>query len=431
MSSTSAIFRANPGLIVAIALCVVVPLVLLVSALLMRSAGTSLRPVILLAVLLLPLVFIFLVGSLATAREPMLQANPTASLEVHDGHFVHPQNLFGLGVSTDQIRDAKAIFPEFLAEAELAELATVGTGETVLAAQFPSAESAKRAAASLWQTFQIHNTSGDEERGWRGKRGLNSDYIELFRSGRQLFFWTALTKRAAADRRIGSMLADIAPQTESRTLIPWLDVLPYLFRSGGVKVMSLSLLVVLYAVCFFKGAAWAGSSPALAGVSAVPASELATRLESINTLDVPFQLERGEKPNEFFVTWRYADAKWIDRARAHGLQRTFRIRMRLDEAAHTVRATDYAAGYDWSAGRGGAQIQWRATSGLVLFQTEHRRVFGVQLDEHGQLKPELSYAYQFNLNEMKSPLIAATTNAGWNWRPTMWQGPVWLRWLTE
>ena len=40
-------------------------------------------------------------------------------------------------------------------------------------------------------------------------------------------------------------------------------------------------------------------------------------------------------------------------------------------------------------------------------------------------------AYTFNLQEMKSPLVDAVTRAGWDWRPTVWQGPAWLRWLTE
>ena len=169
----------------------------------------------------------------------------------------------------------------------------------------------------------------------------------------------------------------------------------------------------------------------MSGVSAVTATELATRLEAINTLDVPFRIERGASANEFFATWRYADAKWVDLARAHGLRRTFRIRLMLDEAAHTVRATDYAAGYDWSAGGDGARVEWQAMLGIVFFQTEQQRVFGLQLDEQGRFKPELSYSYKFNLDEMKSPLLTAVTRAGWNWRPTVWQGPSWLRWLTE
>ena len=196
----------------------------------------------------------------------------------------------------------------------------------------------------------------------------------------------------------------------------------------AVGLIAYLFIVVLY---YFKGAAWAGTSPAKPGVTPLGASQVEQRLESINELDVPFQIERGAQPNEFFATWRYADAKWIDLHRARGMKRTLRIRMVLDEANQTVRATDYAASFDWSAGRGGANLEWKTGLGIVFFQYEHQRVFGLQLDEQGRFKPELSYAYTFNLQEMKSPLIEAVTRAGWNWRPTVWQGPTWLRWLTE
>lgn len=433
MSSSTAIFRANPGLIVAIALCLAILLVLALVGVIMRAGGASLRAIVFLAVLMLPLVFVFLIGSLVRARVPSTRPEVTPGLEVRDGHFADREKLFGAALPADQMRDAKAIFPEFFAEAELAELGIVGTGETVLIAQFPTTEAAKRAAAFLWKTFQMYNTSGDEERGWRGKRRQNSDYIELLRTGRQLFFWTGLTKEAASAHRAASTLPSTVTEFGAGTtpLVPALQPLGNFFAPTGVKTLGVLLTVALYTGWFFKGAAWAASSPALSGVSAVPTRELATRLESINALDVPFRIERGSQPNEYFATWRYADAKWIDLARAHGLRRTFRIRLMLDEAGHTVRATDYVAGYDWSAGHGGAQLEWKAGLGLVFFQTEQGRVFGLQLDERGRFKPELSYAYKFNLNEMKSPLIAATTRAGWTWRPTVWQGPTWLRWLTE
>ena len=353
------------------------------------------------------------------------------SLPLRDGHFADLEKLFGAEVTAEYHRDAKTTFPEFFAEAAHAELGIVGTGETVLVAEFPNAEAAKRAAKLCWQTFQIYNTSGDEERGWRGQRRRNSDYIEILQTGRHLFFWTALTKKDCAARRAASTLPTGSAGIDSAPLFPALQPLGKLFQPAGMKLAGVLLMVALYTVWFFKGAAWASSSPAVAGVSAATATELATRLEAINTLDVPFRIERGTSPNEFFATWRYADAKWVDRARAHGLRRTFRIHLMLDEAAHTVRATDYAASYDWSAGRGGANLEWKSAIGIVFFQMEQQRVFGLQLDEQGRFKPELSYRYKFNLDEMKSPLIAAVKRAGWNWRPAIWQGPSWLRWLTE
>jgi hypothetical protein len=203
------------------------------------------------------------------------------------------------------------------------------------------------------------------------------------------------------------------------------------FSFGLFAASGLTAFLLIVALYFFKGAAWAGSSPAKSGVAPVSSGELAARLESINSLDVPFRIERGERDGEFIATWRYADAKWIDLARAHGLRRVHRIKLALDPGSRTVRATDFSASYDWSAGRGGASLQWKSATGIIFFQQDHHRVFGLQLDEQGRFKPELSYAYTFNLQEMKQPLIAAVTQAGWTWRPVLWQGPKWMRWLTE
>lgn len=434
MHSLTAILRANPGLTVAVAMCLAFPAVLTILALMMRASGASLRPIVFLASLMMPLAALFLVAALVNARTPGAEPASTFSLAVKDGQFVDRARLFGADLPAGQIRDARSVFPEFFAQAEHAELGIVGTGESVLVAQFPTADAAKRAAEFLWKWFRVTNTSGDEERGWRGRRGLNEDYFEMLRTGRHLFLWTALTKEACAARRAASGTITTAPELKPAPPAPVfsaLQPLAALFRPVGMKAGGVLLLVALYTLWFFKGAAWAGSSPAVAGAPRVTAAELASRLEAINALDVPFRIEPGALPDEFFATWRYADGKWVDLARARGLRRTFRIRLTLDAAAHTVRATDYAANLDWSAGRGGADIEWQAMMGIVFFQVEQHRVFGLQLDEQGRFKPEQSYAYKFNLSEMKSPLVAAVTRAGWTWRPTLWQGPPWLRWMTE
>lgn len=434
MNSIPSIFRANPGLTVAVAMCLGFPLVLALLGFIMRAAAASLRPIVFLAVLMMPLAALFLVAALVNARTRGAAPETSFTLAVTDGHFADREKHFGTDLPAGQIRDAKSVFPEFFAEAEHAELGIVGTGETTLVAQFPTADAAKRAASFLWQWFRATHTSGDEERGWRGKRGLNEDYFEMLRTGRHLFLWTALTKEACAARRAASGTITSAPDLKAaprEPIFPKLQPLGAMFQPLGMKIGGTLLMVVLYTLWFFKGAAWAGSSPAVPGAPRITATELAARLEAINALDVPFRIERGERPNEFIAAWRYADAKWVDHARAHGLRRTFRIRLTLDESACIVRATDYAAEFDWSAGRDGARIEWKAMMGIVFFQTEQRRVFGLQLDEQGRFKPELSYTYKFNLNEMKSPLMDAVTRAGWDWRPTVWQGPAWLRWLTE
>jgi hypothetical protein len=199
----------------------------------------------------------------------------------------------------------------------------------------------------------------------------------------------------------------------------------------AILTAGLSLYAFLLVLYFFKGAAWAGIRPALPGIPPIPADELASRLESVNELDVPFQVEPGPGPGQWIARWRDEDARWADLARARGLRRTFRIRLTLDEPTGTVRATDEAAGYDWSAGREGANLEWKAVFGIVFFQYETQSTSGPGLDEKGRLTLRPDHPYTFDVNEMRSPLVETVTRSGWNWRPTVWQGPAWLRWFTE
>ena len=423
--------RANEGLIVALALCVGMALVVTFVGFIMRSAGVSLRPIVFIAGLMLPILLPFVIGQLVLARAPA-PATPSSALAVRDGRFVDREKLFGHGISPELIRDARSGMVGILDEAEIAEAGVSMGGETVLIAQFPTEEQTKRAAAAYHRGYQLRNSSGDEDQGWRATR-MQGDYIEMLRTGRQLFVWSGLTREAAAARRAASDLASQFPSLAPAPrppVFPALQPLADFFAPVSVKVPGMLLLVFIYTFWFFKGAGWASSSQAATDAPILPASELISRLLSINALDVPFTITQGSTPDELIADWRYADAKWIDLARAHGMKRTFRILLTLDEATRTVRATDYTAEFDWSAGRAGASITWKTGTGIVFFQKEQQRVFGLQIDSQGRLKPELSYSYKFDLSEMKSPIMTTITKAGWNWRPTVWQGPSWLRWLT-
>ncbi len=425
--------RANPGLIAALALCVGPAIVLSLVGFIMRSGGgAALRPIVFFAGLFLPIVVPFVIGQLVLARAPVPR-QPSAVLAVSDGQFTDRAKLFGPGIAPGMIRDAKSGLPGILDEAEAAEVGMTANGETVLIAQFPGEEETKRASAAYWTGFQLRNTSGDEENGWRGTR-MQGDFIEILRTGRQLFVWTGLTKETAAGRRAASDLSSQFPALKPAPpppLFPALQPLADFFAPLSRQLIGVALLVVVYSLWFFKGIGWCASAQPVAGAPIVPASDLVLRLMAINGLDVPFTITQGESPKELIADWRYADAKWIDIARAHGMKRTFRIRLTLDEASRVVRATDYTAEFDWSVGISSASIGWKAATGIVFFQKEKQTVFGLQFDDQSRLKPVVSYSYKFDLNEMKSPLITAITKAGWTWRPTAWQGPSWLRWLTN
>jgi len=122
------------------AMCLGFPLLLTLVGLIVRTAGASLRPIIFMAVLMIPLALTFLVAALIRARQPSTQSETTFSPSVQDGHFADREKLFGTDLPLEQIRDAKSVFPEFFGGAEHAELGIVGIGETVLVAQFPTSD---------------------------------------------------------------------------------------------------------------------------------------------------------------------------------------------------------------------------------------------------------------------------------------------------
>lgn len=424
------VLLANEGLIAAIAVCVGPAVVLAILGLLMR--GVSRRPIVFIGALMMPIVLTFAIGQLVAARIPG-PSTSSAALAVHDGQFVDREKLFGPGIPREFISDAKNGLPGILDEAEVAEVGMTMSGETVLIAQFPSETETQRAAGAYHRGFDLTSQSGDEETGWRATR-MQGDHIEMFRTGRQLFVWSGLTREAAAARRAASDLVTHFPALIPAlrpALFPALQPLADFFEPVWTKLIGILLLVSVYVMTFFKGVGWCSSVKPVPGALIVPERDLVPRLMSINDLDVPFSITTGDSQSELIADWRYACAQWVDIARAHGMKKTFRIRLSLDESSRTVRATDYHAEYDWSAGRGSASIQWKAAMGIVFFQKEQQTVFGLQFDGQGRLTLVTSYTYRFDFNEMKTPIIAAVTAAGWTWRPTAWQGPSWLRWLTE
>ena len=171
---------------------------------------------------------------------------------------------------------------------------------------------------------------------------------------------------------------------------------------------------------FGRVASWAGQVPAVPGIEPVAAETLMQRLLSINEQDVPYTIKRGNRPDELVVDWRYADAKWLDLMRFHGMSKGYRLVLRFDKGARNVRAQDRYASFDWSAGRGPdlLSLNWQMSLGITFYEYQHERIFGLQFKD-GKPTFDLSYAYTFDLNELKQPMIEIVRHAGWNFRPVI------------
>lgn len=431
MQSIQAWVEANPVLMGIAAFAIILTFLMLVIGTMMRRSGLSLRPIWFF------LGFVAIIGGpqavyhIMNTKSPNRVAGSSRAvnsdvLAIENDRFAHPAKVFGEDVDITLIQPAKQIFPEFLSNAIHAEMAFFVTNETVLAAIFPDNASAQQALQHYTQTLQVSDLSGSDSAGWVGSRGSANDRVRLIVSGPLFMVWTAQHDEILAQRglalksALGDTIAVAAPS-------PAIDNVP--FGDLRLALLFLASNVLAAVLWFFKGATWAASSQPAPGAEPISLEQLRDKLLAVNKTDTPVEVTTSDDGNMIDITWRYADARWIDHASAHGLRRVHKISMTLDESSHTARVLEYWSAIDWSAGGKGANIQWHAARGINFFNFQHQRVFGLQVSADGKLIPNVSYAYTFNLQELKQPFIQAVTRSGWTWKPVFFLAPKWLRWL--
>ena len=318
----------------------------------MKRAGLSTKPVWWFAG------FIVLIGAPQVAGHFWLLGRAGS-----ERAFQSEQDIFGDGVDPDLIRDIGPAFGPVFADASPVKMAVRRTGETVTAARFGRDSQANEAVGAYLRFIGLEPVARPAAQGGFVAPRAN-DVVVARAVGPWFIAWSGANEEmiAARQRALG-----LEPKAE----------LP-----RGPMMLLTAAMVILAAVYFFRGAAWAGRIDPAPGAAPVPESELALRLEALG-------LTR-ESGGQWSVTWEPLAG------------RKQRISVDLDGARHAARVTDYvAAGYSK-----GASGVWRNWTGIVFFQTgSHQRI--------------------------KKPVIDAVTGAGWYWQPAIWSGlPSWLAWLT-
>jgi hypothetical protein len=225
--------------------------------------------------------------------------------------------------------------------------------------------------------------------------------------------------RAQLEQLLGSTAPDAVPAAAAPAADKFLE------RIGAGPVLGGVLLYVLFVSwVFLRLAGWASVLPAPEGVAPVPAATLRERLLAVAKAEVPFTVRAGEEPGTLVAEWRYADARWLDLARAHAMHKSVRYVMRLDEASHSVRVLEYRAEFGAGAGAGGAGLKYNMSRGITFFEKQNETVLGLQIRD-GALTPDLAYSWKFDIEEMRGPLARIANQAGWAWKPLMLDVP-WL-----
>ena len=436
------LLRTHPGLLIWVILVCAIGVICLIVGTIMAKSGASLRPIYWFAgfalLVGLPQFFGHLGIALSDARRDDPKRAALATLDAggdRESLRAAARSLFGPDADPDLAADARALFSDAIAGASRARFASLPGGESLLVAEFPDFSDAQRA----W--VQYLRVTGLNQVGGKGDTGVGyavhrptGDRAYVAQVNNLLVVCTgpddgAIRRRMAAAGFSLPRRAPLGPDPSGSTPATGKSVFGVIGFAGGVALFLVYLLVVVG--YFFKGASWSASSNPKPGTPRLPEAEVRARIEALAQTNTPFRIERGTRDNELFVSWNFADARWLDLARARGLKRTFRTRLTFDATSGVVRTTDYTTDFEWSAGRGGADIRWKAEVGLILFQREYSKVLGVQFAPDGSITPNLSYTYTFNSRDLKDPLTAIVTQSGWIWRPVVWEGPRWLRWLTE
>lgn len=145
-----------------------------------------------------------------------------------------------------------------------------------------------------------------------------------------------------------------------------------------------------------------------------PAASVRAALLAVNRSTAPFQIRpaaAGEAA-ELVAEWKIVDAGWYEIfAKAH-LEKAFKVLMRLDEAAHEVRAVDQEWSVAWRAGVPEMRLAASAFRGQ-----ETAIEFGKAYGFTEKLSVGEIYNYRFETKELKDPLQKAAAAQGWRWKP--------------
>jgi outer membrane protein TolC len=140
--------------------------------------------------------------------------------------------------------------------------------------------------------------------------------------------------------------------------------------------------------------------------------EVRERIMAVNRPTAPFRIVEGQDEGvDFIAEWKIVDARWYEIFAKAGLEKVFRIHLKLDEAEHEVRSKDHEYSLAWSAGVPRLELSASRTWGQVQSVQ-----FGTAYAFTEELQPGQVYNYRFSTRELKEPIQEAVTGCGWTYR---------------
>lgn len=148
------------------------------------------------------------------------------------------------------------------------------------------------------------------------------------------------------------------------------------------------------------------------GTPVLSAEELRARLLALNRPTAPYRIGDGStEAVDLIAEWRIVEAQWYELFAKAGISKVFKIYLKLDAAAHEVRAMDRECSVEWSAGIPSLSVAVSAFRGQMTSVE-----FGTAYAYTENLSPGQVYKYRFNTNEIKKPVQDAVTTCGWTYK---------------
>ena len=147
------------------------------------------------------------------------------------------------------------------------------------------------------------------------------------------------------------------------------------------------------------------------GTPVLSPGEVVAKLMAVNRPTAPFRITDGKADNvDLIAEWKIVDAQWYEIFAKAGLEKVFRIHMKLEPAAHEVRTMDHEYSVEWRAG----VPTMIAVSGFKGQSQEFE--FGKAWAFTENFLPGQVYNYKFDTTEIKKPLQEAVAACGWTYR---------------
>jgi hypothetical protein len=119
-----------------------------------------------------------------------------------------------------------------------------------------------------------------------------------------------------------------------------------------------------------------------------------------------------ETPQGFDLTIDVADAQWLAVFKAHGLNKVFTHKVKLNEAGQSMTITDVGNTFSWSGGGSSPRLQASAsTQRGRVYEKSFRQEFGVDL-RTGQVGKVVDYS--FNATAGRDLIRDVAKEQGWD-----------------